>query len=90
MATHVLGVKVAPFAKSPHDLPLGKEGPAARRSYLETLVHQEWESHSMGERNETYPLVRVNLNVSTSSRVENTIMAAKINRINNWTNVSRV
>lgn len=77
MATHVLGVKVAPFAKYPHDLPLGKEGPTVR-SFLETQVHQEWESHSMGERNERYPPGRVSLNIPASSRLENTVMAAKI------------
>lgn len=83
MAIHVLRENIA---KSPHHLPLGKEAPAARRSYSETQVPQEWERHSMGEKNETYPPVKANRNISTSSRGENTVMAVKINRINNRTN----
>lgn len=76
---------------SPPDPPPGEEGPAARRSCLETQVHPEWESHRVEGRKETYPPpARVNLNISTRPKVENTVTAEKINLNNGTDNVSRV
>lgn len=67
-----------------HDLPLGKEGPAGRRSYLETPACHEDE----GEEGDTHARSGPNGHFHRDQRWATSSWQRKL--INNWAYVSRV